>query len=228
MSTSSTPLPIYAKLALVTSGTVAVMALAGSSVSLYRIGCDAVMALPLALPVALDLPAVVAATAIHARRRDWLAWLTLVAATTVSTVLQVIDAWDHGGMARVAHGAPPVAALLCFELAMRALRPTGAPATRRRPASSTPETVGAGRDTLPAPPPATPSTPEPRPALAVVGRKSEDEIVAEVDAWLAGQDRAPSKASVKDAGAALGLPCRGNDRALAVAAAVRDRRMKAS
>jgi hypothetical protein len=225
---SAPPMPIYAKLALVSAAVVATLAMVGSSVSLYVIACTTQMALPLALPASLDLPAVVAATAVHARRRDLLGWFTLIGATVASTGVQMHAAAHLGRTAMAVHGAPPIAALLCFELAMRALRPASVKA-RTKPATKASETVRSHPETSPAP--ALPAPPleveEPAvewPALAVV--LGDDEIAERVDEWLAQQDppRSPSKASVRAAGAALNLPCRGNDRAIAIAALVRTRR----
>jgi DNA-binding transcriptional ArsR family regulator len=116
-----------ARLALGAAAVVTAGAIAGSASSLYEIAVAARLALPLALPVALDLLALTAAAAVRHRRRDWLAWLILAGSTAVSTALQVSAA---GPVLRdqVVHGAVPVAALLAFEMAMRASDPAGQPA----------------------------------------------------------------------------------------------------
>lgn len=169
----------------------------------------------------------------HDRGVDWLAVAVLVVVTSFSALLQFLAAPD-GWKPKTVHTVPApfaglAAAMFFHSLGARRPDSTTRSKPKPKPASSAPETA---RSALPAPPHAAPPGPDAYPALAVVGGRrtdvDEDQLVAEVDAWLAGQDRPPSKASVKDAGAALGLPCRGNERALAVAAAVRDRRAKAS
>jgi hypothetical protein len=135
-------LPSAAQLALGGAALVAVGAIAGSASSLYAIATRAQMSAPWSLPVSLDVLALVAAIAVRARRRDGLGWFALATATALSTALQVVDA-PADLLARISHGAPPVAALVAFELALRASgtepattptpAPTGEPDTRRRP-----------------------------------------------------------------------------------------------
>src|SRR5690606_32992846 len=60
----------------------------------------------------------VAALVIRHRRRDVLAWVTLLVTVGTSTALQVLTA-PADPVARVAHGVVPLAALVSFELAMR-------------------------------------------------------------------------------------------------------------
>jgi hypothetical protein len=112
-------LPSAAQLALGGAALVAGGAIAGSASSLYAIATRAQMSAPWSLPVSLDVLALVAAIAVRARRRDGLAWFALATATALSTALQVVDA-PADLLARISHGAPPIAALVAFELALRA------------------------------------------------------------------------------------------------------------
>jgi hypothetical protein len=123
---TSTSSSFNGRVALASAVAVTAGAFIGSASSLLTIGTHAQMAAPWALPVSLDLAAVGAAAAIRCRRADRLAWFTLICATAISTVMQIVDA-PGDLLSRVAHGAPPVAALLCFELALRAMRPGGDP-----------------------------------------------------------------------------------------------------
>jgi hypothetical protein len=95
----------------------------GSASALVGIARQAHMAAPAVLPVGLDGVAIVAAVAVQRCRRDRLAWATLVAATVVSTALQV-HAAPTDTAARLAHAVPPVATLLAFELFLRATTTT--------------------------------------------------------------------------------------------------------
>jgi HNH endonuclease len=81
---------------------------AGSASALAAIGHRAGMADPWALPVALDGLAIVAATAIHRRRRDPIAWAALVATVAVSTWLQVGPA-SAGLVDVTVRAVPPIA-----------------------------------------------------------------------------------------------------------------------
>jgi hypothetical protein len=103
------------RFAFVAACTVAPLAVIGSAFSLYRIAEGAGLALPVALPVALDFTALAAAAQIRARRHLALAWVTLVAGVLGSAALQVADAWALGPIAWGVHGALPLAALVCFE-----------------------------------------------------------------------------------------------------------------
>jgi hypothetical protein len=98
---------------------VAIGAIWGSASALLRIATDAGMSVPWSLPVGLDAVGIVAATAIRRHRTDRLAWGTLVAATGLSTVLQVLAA-PEGLVNHLAHAVPPVAVLVSFELFQRA------------------------------------------------------------------------------------------------------------
>lgn len=115
--------------ALVVACVVAPLALIGSAASLYEIACDAHLALPLALPVALDLTAMAAAAQIRSRRRLALSWATLVGGVLLSAGLQIEGAWERGAVACVVHGSLPLAALVAFELAL----PEKPKARRRTP-----------------------------------------------------------------------------------------------
>jgi hypothetical protein len=143
-----------ARFAFVAACTVAPLAVVGSAFSLYRIAEGAGLALPLALPVALDFTALAAAAQIRARRHLTLAWVTLVAGVLGSAALQVADAWALGPIAWGVHGALPLAALVCFEFTV----PDKA---------STPEPAAAKPKPRPAPKPAvspeTPPAPEVKP-----------------------------------------------------------------
>jgi hypothetical protein len=107
-----------ARFAFVIACVVAPLTVLGSASSLYRIAQGVGLALPLALPVALDLTALVAAAQIRARRHLVLAWCTLTGGVIGSAALQVADAWAQGPSAWAVHGALPISALVCFELAM--------------------------------------------------------------------------------------------------------------
>jgi hypothetical protein len=107
------------RVSLVSALVVAVGAIWGSASALLRIATDAGMSVPWSLPVGLDAVGIVAATAIRRHRTDRLAWGTLVAATGISTVLQVLAAPD-GLVNHLAHAVPPVAVLVSFELFQRA------------------------------------------------------------------------------------------------------------
>jgi hypothetical protein len=120
-------------LALAGAGIVAMGAIVGSSASLYRIGAHAGLAAPWSLPIALDLTAMVAALAVRANRSDRLAWATLLGATLVSAVLQIVEA--TGGIAeRATHAIVPLGALIAFELALH-MAPKPKRRTTRRPAT---------------------------------------------------------------------------------------------
>jgi GNAT superfamily N-acetyltransferase len=106
------------KFAFVAACVVAPLAVIGSAFSLYRIAVEAELALPLALPVALDLTALVAAAQIRARRHLVLGWATLLGGVVLSAGLQVADVWADGPIAWLVHGSLPLGALVCFELAM--------------------------------------------------------------------------------------------------------------
>lgn len=145
----------HGRLALAAAVIVTLGAIIGSASSLYRIGESAQLPLPLALPVALDLLAITAAAAVRHRRHDHLAWSVLVCATAVSTVLQVSDA-PPDLRSQVVHGAIPVAALLAFELALRAMRPEA-------PAVQNPDSKTAKPRPRPRPAPPAPAEPEVKP-----------------------------------------------------------------
>src|SRR3954468_20008058 len=149
--------PLNARLALLGAVLVAGGAIVGSASALLAIATAAHMAAPWWLPVSLDLVALVAAGAIRSRRRDPLAWATLLTATALSTTLQVLDAPDDI-LARVSHGAPPVAALLAFELAMRAANNAPAEAPSPKPAKAPRPQPS---QTRPAPPSASPVESDP-------------------------------------------------------------------
>lgn len=149
---------------------VAPLAVIGSAASLYTIAVDARLAVPVTLPVALDLTALVAAAQIRARRHLVLAWVTLVTGVAVSAALQVADAWGRGPSAWVVHGALPLAALVTFELAMPSRHDRHPPAAAAGDTAQgdAPDPEPPGPVELPAPPPAaepevapTPLTPRP-------------------------------------------------------------------
>jgi hypothetical protein len=93
-------------------------AVVGSVSALLEIAHRAEMSAAWSLPVSLDLTGLVAALVIRSRRRDLLAWATLLVTVGTSTALQVLAA-PADPVARVAHGVVPLAALVAFELAMR-------------------------------------------------------------------------------------------------------------
>jgi hypothetical protein len=199
------PSPFNGRVALAAAVIVTAGAFIGSASSLYAIGTHALMAAPWSLPVSLDLAAVGAAAAIRCRRTDSLAWFTLVTATAISTVMQVLDA-PADLLSRVSHGAPPVAALLCFELALRAMRPDHVePMPADEPASVADE---------PAPAPATSTADRPPRRAARVRQPARRSIplenlipVAETAAAdLAREGRNLSRRSLQEALKAAGHP----------------------
>jgi hypothetical protein len=107
-----------ARLAQGAAAVVACGAVVGSVSALLEIAHRAEMSAAWSLPVSLDLTGLVAALVIRSRRRDVLAWATLLVTVGTSTALQVLAA-PADPVARVAHGVVPVAALVAFELAMR-------------------------------------------------------------------------------------------------------------
>lgn len=154
------------RFAFVAACTVAPLAVIGSAFSLYRIAEGAGLALPIALPVALDFTALAAAAQIRARRHLALAWVTLVAGVLGSAALQVADAWALGPIAWGVHGALPLAALVCFEFTVpdKATVPTeAAPVTPAPPTGDTPS-PSPSDSPAPSPPPASDASPlRPRP-----------------------------------------------------------------
>jgi hypothetical protein len=197
--------PFNGRVALAAAVIVTAGAFIGSASSLYAIGTHALMAAPWSLPVSLDLAAVGAAAAIRCRRTDALAWFTLVTATAISTVMQVLDAPDDL-LSRVSHGAPPIAALLCFELALRAMRPdlqqTPAPAVEPAP-------VVSGQP-KPAPPPPSlrprrATRPRP-PAGRAVPLEKLIPVAESAAAGLAREGRNLSRRSLQEALKAAGHP----------------------
>jgi hypothetical protein len=189
-------LPSAAQLALGGAALVAVGAIAGSASSLYAIANRAEMSAPWSLPVSLDVLALVAAIAVRARRRDGLAWFALATATVLSTALQVVDA-PADLLARISHGAPPIAALIAFELALRASgaepatapapAPTGVLDTDRRPPRATTRTDATGTAESNGQSPATRngksttarSTSQPRPNVARTTSRSVEDLLPE-------------------------------------------------
>jgi hypothetical protein len=111
-----------ARLAQGAAAVVATAAVVGSVSALLAIAARSEMSAPWSLPVSLDLTGLVAALVIRHRRRDVLAWVTLLVTVGTSTTLQVLTA-PADPVARVAHGVVPLAALVSFELAMRVARP---------------------------------------------------------------------------------------------------------
>lgn len=143
---------IHARLALAASGIVTAGSFAGSATALYKIANEAQMDAAWSLPISLDLVAMAAASARAARPTDRFAQGVLFLATVVSLALQVCAA-PPSLAARVAHGAPVIAAYLSFELALRSMET--APAAEVAP---TVETTNDGASTAP-PPPAAPPVP---------------------------------------------------------------------
>jgi hypothetical protein len=183
--------PSAAQLALGGATLVAVGAIAGSASSLYAIATRAQMSAPWSLPVSLDVLALVAAIAVRARRRDRLAWFALTTATALSTALQIVDA-PADLLARISHGAPPIAALIAFELALRASNTQPAPTapTTTHTATGTPPPpestwmqIASAPNTNGKPPRTTngtrkpPPTSRPRPTSARATSPSVDELL---------------------------------------------------
>jgi hypothetical protein len=206
------------------------IAMYGSAAALYEIGIEDQLAAPWTLPFCLDALALVCTSAgvFAGQRNFWVRWGPRLG-YAASAALQVTSAYSIGQRAPATHIAALAAACILSEvvLSMWAPADVGAGGT----AVPAPRGEETGTSAPSAPKPASPAeqpAPERRPALAVVGRKSEDEIVAEVDAWLIGQERSPSKESVKAAGVALDLPCRSNSSALPILRLVKERRALAS
>lgn len=180
-----------ARFAFVAACTVAPLAVIGSAFSLYRIAEGAGLALPIALPVALDFTALAAAAQIRARRHLGLAWVTLVAGVLGSAALQVADAWALGPIAWGVHGALPLAALVCFEFTVpdkadadppAAARPRPKPAPKPAPPASEPEVRP------------TPIRP-PKPAQPLRPAAGVDDLVALAVDVAAGLGKAPAELS---------------------------------
>lgn len=191
------------------------------------------------LILCLDGLTLAAAYAAHGPDRDGWTIAVLLVATTASAGAQgwaaepVLDAAGREAVSiwlvRAVHMAPAAMALGAGWLAIRSIHRGDRRAPGRQAAPKPQRTAPSAPKQAPAvqaPVPAA-DVPEARPASA---RRLQplDEIVTAVDEWLEKEDRSPSKASVKDAGAALDLPVRGNDKALEVAGLVRARRAKAS
>lgn len=100
-------------------------AVAGSTSALLRIGVGSELSLPVTLPLALDGAGLVAAVVIRRRRRDLLAWAVLAGAVATSAAAQWMAA-PAGGLPHLAHVSLPLAALLTFELFLRAVSPVPA------------------------------------------------------------------------------------------------------
>jgi hypothetical protein len=218
-----------ARVALVAAVAVALGAIVGSASALLSIGTQAGMSVPWSLPVGLDAVAIVAATAVRRRRTDRLAWATLLAATGLSTWLQVLAAPD-GLVNRLAHAVPPVAVLVSFELFLRATEtsdeagttpPTAAPVETAPSASAPalalvettpdtgPQTATAAVRSRPVPlarttsRAATPAPNRPRPG----DRGGELVALAETVAdRLAAEGRSLSRRSLQDGLKAAGRP----------------------
>lgn len=165
---------------------VAPLAIFGSAVALYRIARELKLDVPLALPVVLDLAALVAAAQIRARRHLVLGWMTLIGGVFISGALQVADVWSLGPKAWVVHGALPLGALVVFELAM----PDGK--------TEKPKVAAAKPKAPPKPEP----KPEPLPPAASLDAKrhevemTDNEIVSALRVHFKETERAPSKRSV--------------------------------
>lgn len=101
---------------------VAPLTLGGSAAELYAIGCHAMLVWPPALPLALDVPVVVAAAQVRARRHVVLGWCVLLAGALGSASFQVLYAWwvlsVRDPLIIAAHPVLIAASLVMFELAM--------------------------------------------------------------------------------------------------------------
>lgn len=184
-----------------------------------------------AIVAGFDVTAVLAGLRVVERPKEVGGWFMLVVLATVSAAAQIAATDSDLGWWRLLHGAPSVVSIWTLHGAVGEGRSKKAQADAKRepPAKpKPPERPQSAPKTAPTPPVAAPKAVEQRPALAVVGRKTNDQIAAEVDAWLTGQGRSPSKTSVQAAGRALGLPCRGSKPALEIADLVRARRARAS
>lgn len=98
---------------------VAATAIIGSSIGLYNIGIKAHLAVPLSLPVAVDLLALVAAKAVQRNGKDTLSKVVLVGAILVSMVAQAVDSFPHGYGAMAVHLLLPLAGGMAFEVKLR-------------------------------------------------------------------------------------------------------------
>ena len=207
-----------ARFAFVAACIVAPLTVAGSAASLYGIAQDAKLALPLALPVALDLTALAAAAQIRARRHLVLGWVTLVGGVVLSAGLQVADAWAEGPVAWLVHGALPVAALVAFELALPgkdAAPAKASPARKPKPAPRPPAPV------VPEvkPTPLRPAQPDGQPVRPAARSRALDELVAEAVALAERQGVTAAELSQRTLRAELGI---GDSRARELSRALKD------
>lgn len=182
--------------------TVVVATFVGSASALVDIGHRAGMAQPWVLPVCLDGVALVAVTAIDRRRGDLLAWATLIAATGVSTALQVAAA--PAGLAnQVPHAAPPLAALVGFELLLRATLPAPvAEVAQQAPAKRPAPKAVAAKAPRRVPPVATPAPP---PTLVAVPTPATDDDELERMARAAAEEMRAAGRPVSSRGIATAL-----------------------
>lgn len=186
-----------------------------------------------AIVAGFDVTAVIAGLRVVERPKDIGGWVMLVALAALSAAAQIAASDPHLGWWRLLHGAPSVVSIWTLHGAVgegQAGKAREEPPAKPKPKSS-PERSKRTESAPKPPPPAAASTAEPeqRLALAVVGRKkTPEQIAAEVDGWLAERSMDATKDNVKAAGAALNLPCRGNDTSLPILRLVKARRARAS
>jgi hypothetical protein len=203
------------RVALAAAVAVAAGAIWGSAASLLRIASDADMSVPWSLPVGLDAVGIVAATAIRRHRADRLAWATLIAATGLSTVLQVLAAPD-GLVNHLAHAVPPVAVLISFELFLRATdaHPVVGPVDQPAAVQLVEDASPVAAERTPAPKAVRPEAIGPEPITAKAGESApgapvDEELVAlaeAVAAELAAADQRLNRRSLMDGLKAKGRP----------------------
>jgi hypothetical protein len=203
------------RIALAAAVAVAAGAIWGSAAALLRIATDAGMSVPWSLPVGLDAVGIVAATAIRRRRADRLAWATLIAASGLSTVLQVLAAPD-GLVNHLAHAVPPVAVLISFELFLRATDVHVGPDLVDQPAAVqlVEDAHPIAVERMPAPKVVRPTADRPESLMANAGESAalgsgDDELVAlaeAVAAELAAADQRLNRRSLMGGLKAKGRP----------------------
>ena len=197
------------------------------------------------LVLCVDGLTIAAAYAAHGPDRDGWTILLLLVATAASAGAQgwaaepvrdlagveTVDIW----IVRALHMAPAAMALGAGWLAIRSFHVATPAKPQRKPSPKTVETKKTAETTPPVLTSSAPAQVEPavevKPVLHAVPEPrdlTDDQIAELVDEWLADAKRNPSKESVKAAGEALNLPCRGNQRALDVARLIRERRARAS
>lgn len=228
---------------------VASVASAGSTTGLWQIAHDLGYPLPIAVPVAADLGAFVAATNIRAGRHRHMSWVLLIALVMLSIGLQIVEAahaynpWDQpvAFWSRVAIVGGVVLGALCmfhFTLPEKVRRRSRGSADRsggsttgsttrsgERSARSTQRSTTGSAPAAPLEQPALERSSAPTPsdqASEHSGERAEADVTDDVaiGAWLLERSRTPSQRSVREAAEALEIPI-SNQAALELARALK-------